>query len=170
VKVAELLQQSFKGSHEILYQVMDQLDAKSLSSVPAGANIQSIQAILAHLVIGEDYIVHGMIAKKPPVTSAETLAGTGVPQPQAPRLTPEWAAQITMDLPRFTAYAKQVFAATETTVGGMTEEELDTLIDSPFGKRPAAALLTGFALYHTIGHTGEIAALKGIHGLKGLPF
>jgi hypothetical protein len=87
-----------------------------------------------------------------------------------PRLTPDWAASIKMDLPRFREFAAKVFTATEETVGQMTDEALDAEIDGPIGKRPAVAYLTGFALYHTISHTGEIAALKGVHGLTGLPF
>jgi hypothetical protein len=79
MKIQEVLQLSFKGAHDVLGQVLADLDAEALAKVPAGANIQSIQAILAHAVIAEDFIVHGMVARKAPVGTAAALEGTGVP-------------------------------------------------------------------------------------------
>lgn len=55
-------------------------------------------------------------------------------------------------------------------LGTMTEAELDRVVDTQFfGKQPVAFLLQ-LAATHTAGHAGDIAAIKGIQGLKGLPF
>ena len=46
------------------------------------------------------------------------------------------------------------------------EREVDTRL---FGTRPVAFVIQ-LAGMHTAGHTGEMAAVKGMQGLKGLPF
>jgi len=164
------LRTAFKSAHDIFQQVLDDIDDNALRAVPSGANIQSIQSILAHAVIAEDFIVNGMILKKGMVTNPGLLAGTGVNAPEMPRLTPEWAGSLDMKLPQFREYANAVFASTEEGVAGMSDEALSAEIEGPFGKHSATAYLVMFALYHLAGHTGEVAAIKGVHGLKGLPF
>ncbi|MGD9933451.1 MAG: DinB family protein [Dehalococcoidia bacterium] len=167
---AELIQGSFKNAHRILLQTIADTSETSLKNVPAGANILPLQAVLAHLVTAEDGIVNGMVARRQRVTTPALLEGTGVPAPTAPNLTAEWAASIDMNLPAFIEYAKKVFASTEEAIGSLTDEQLAAEMDGPFGKRTVAAYALDLALYHLVGHSGEIAALKGIHGQKGLPF
>ena len=167
---AKLIQGSFKSAHGILLQTLAGISDASLKTVPAGANIQPLQAILAHVVTAEDAIINGMLAKRQPITTPALLEGTGVPAPSAPNLSPELAASITMNLPAFIEYAKKVFASTEEALGSLTEEQLAAEMDGPFGKRTVAAYALDLGLYHLVGHSGEIAALKGIHGQKGLPF
>ena len=167
---AQLIQGSFKSAHGILLQTLADISEVSLKSVPAGANIQPLQAILAHAVTDDYLIINGMIAKRQPITTPALLEGTGVPLPAAPNPTPEWAASIDMELPPSIEYAQKFFASTEDAIGSLTDEQLAAELDGPFGKRTVGAYALDLALYHIIGHSGEIAALKGIHGQKGLPF
>jgi hypothetical protein len=168
--IQQVLRTSYQSAHNIFEQVLDDITPEALATVPAGANIQAIQAIIAHAVLAEDWIVNSFIGKRPQVASAETLAGTGVPVPDRPQMTPEWAAGVKMDLPKFREFAKKVFVSAEDTIGSMSDEAMAAEVDGPFGKHSAATYLTMFGLYHIVGHTGEIAAIKGVHGLKGLPF
>ena len=75
-----------------------------------------------------------------------------------------------MDLPVFHEYALAVFAATDDYLASLTDEDL--LVEKEFGgagpQTVAWALNT--ILLNTYSHTGEIACLKGLRGMKGYPF
>ncbi len=76
-----------------------------------------------------------------------------------------------MELPAFREYARAVYAATDAYVGGLSEAALERKVDTGFiGEQTVAFVLTNIAAWHVAEHGGEIAALKGVQGLKGLPF
>jgi len=50
----------------------------------------------------------------------------------------------------------------------LTPEELDRTVDFAGGPRTVADMLL-LSAPQSLSHTGEIAALKGIQGVKGLP-
>jgi hypothetical protein len=55
-------------------------------------------------------------------------------------------------------------------VSSLSDSDLDREIETQFfGKKPVSWLLQ-LAGYHAVGHGGDIAAVKGMQGLKGLPF
>jgi hypothetical protein len=95
------------------------------------------------------------------------VASPGMP----PAITPEWASALTMDLPRFQEYAEAVFAATDAYLADLPDAGLDRKIQGATGGEYTLgwgiAILLG---QHGAQHSGEIAALKGVQGLKGLPF
>lgn len=83
----------------------------------------------------------------------------------------EWAARIDMNLPAFQEYASQVYASTDQTIRDMTDAQADEQIVTPFGnKQGRLEFVSNLGVTHLWGHLGEIAAIKGLHGLKGLPF
>ena len=55
-------------------------------------------------------------------------------------------------------------------VATLKDDDLDTVIDAQFfGKQPLAFFLQLVSM-HTAGHAGDMAAVKGMQGIKGLPF
>ena len=94
------------------------------------------------------------------------MAFPGVP----PEMTPEWAASVKMSLPVFQEYAKTVYAATDAYLATVADAELDRKTQTPFGEQTIGWIVSMLLTTHVPGHAGEIAALKGVHGLKGLPF
>ena len=62
---AQLIQGSFKSAHGILLQTLADISEVSLKSVPAGANIQPLQAILAHAVTDDDLIINCLLYTSP---------------------------------------------------------------------------------------------------------
>jgi DinB superfamily len=66
-------------------------------------------------------------------------------------------------------YVKTVFAQVDTCLAGLTPQELERVVTFYGNERPVADLLI-MQFAHTLTHTGEIAALKGMQGVKGLPF
>jgi uncharacterized damage-inducible protein DinB len=65
-------------------------------------------------------------------------------------------------------YQRAIHAATEAYLADLTPEELDRKITAFGNERPAEVLT--LAAVHVASHTGEIAAVKGMQGVKGLPF
>jgi hypothetical protein len=66
-------------------------------------------------------------------------------------------------------YLQQVRAATDAYLAGVTPEELDRIVQIAGQDRPVAQVFV-LLVVHSAAHTGEISALKGVSGAKGLPF
>ena len=132
-------------------------------------NIAPIAPIIAHFLGAEDVFVNMMFAGKATVLeSGGWNAKTGI-APGRPSLTDEFkAAKYSIDGLR--GYATALFAEVESVLGSATEEQFGREIESPLGKSPAGEFLGGLALSHLVSHVGEVSALKGMQGLKGLPF
>ena len=65
-------------------------------------------------------------------------------------------------------YVKTVFAGVDASLAGLTAADLERLVTFYGNERPVADLLV-MQFAHALIHTGEIAALKGMQGVKGLP-
>lgn len=159
-------------THGTMEQVVADLGDLLNTKMPGGT-INSPAAIYAHAVIAEDFIVNGMVMGGAPLyISGNWAAKTGVPTPAGPQATNEWAASIDMKLAPFREYAATVYAQTSKVVAEMSDAKADELIDTPFGgaKQPRLQFMANLGVTHAWGHMGEIAALKGVKGMKGLPF
>lgn len=131
----------------------------------------SIASIYAHMVFAEDGIVNGMFQGKPVLYAADGWdAKTGVKHPGGPMQTPEWASDVKMDLATFQNYAKKVYAQTDAYLANLSDAELERKVQGPVGETTIGWFLTTILGTHFPGHAGEIAALKGVQGMKGLPF
>jgi hypothetical protein len=172
MSLASILRQQIAGHHDILEQTIADCDQAALDRVFPGATITSIGSIYAHTVFGEDALVQGMLQGKPPVHQTQGWGPKlGVPMPQSPMLDRTWAAAVRMDLGPFREYARAVYAATEAYVGSLSDGDLARKLDTGFvGEQTVAWFLGNVVAWHVAEHNGEIAALKGLQGLKGLPF
>lgn len=138
-----------------------------------GATITSIASVYAHAVFSEDFIVNGMLQGKPPIIQQDGWAeklGVAPSSPESPSIQPEWGRNLKMDLPKFQEYAKQVFSNTDAYLTSVTESQLAEKTQTPLGEQPKEWVVAVLLGTHLPQHTGEIAALMGIQGLKGLPF
>ena len=68
------------------------------------------------------------------------------------------------------AYGEQVQKSALDYVATLSDADLDREVDTRFFGTQSIAFLIQLAGMHTVGHTGDIAAMKGMQGLKGLPF
>jgi hypothetical protein len=157
--------------HGTIEQIMSDCDDAMLHKTTPSAKIGSAASIYAHAVISEDAIVHGMLQGKPPIFAQGWEAKTGVADPGMPPMqTPEWSAKVKMKLKPFQEYAQLVYAATDAYIAALPDAELDRKLQAPFGETNVAFIVATLLGTHLPGHAGEIAALKGVSGLKGLPF
>ena len=169
-----VLRQQLAGYHQILEQTMDDCPADVLDRTLPGATIGSIASVYSHTVFSEDRILHGMLQGKPALFGSQGWASrTNVDMPgPGDAMTLDWSrAAKKMNLPAFREYARAVYAATDAYVAGLSESDLDRTLDTGFiGEQTVAFVLSNVLAWHAAEHNGELAALKGAFGLKGLPF
>jgi hypothetical protein len=142
-----------------------------LNKTLPGSTLGSIASIYAHAVFAEDGIVNGMFQGKPLIYQSDGWeAKTGVKHPGGPMQSSDWASGVQMDLPKFQEYAKAVYANTDAYLANLADSELDRKVQGPIGETTIGWFLATILATHFPGHAGEIAALKGVQGMKGLPF
>lgn len=135
------------------------------------ATVTSIASIYAHAIFAEDFITQGMLQGKPPIYKTDGWeAKAGVPMPATPEMNAEWAATVKMDVGAFCEYAKAVHAATNAYLDGVSDADLQAKVQTPAGEQNKEWIVANLLGTHLAQHAGEIAALKGVQGLKGLPF
>lgn len=162
--VVNLLRDQYKQSFEWLEGTMQGVTDEVLHQAPAG-NVPSIAGQVAHAVMTIDGFVLATVSGKPPVM-ASVNSGVSETPPQGDWLA--WGNSVKIDLPAFHEYAKAVFAATDEYLASIEDGALAQELDLPFGKH-SVGWLFNVGLLNTYSHTGEIAALKGLQGLKGYP-
>lgn len=151
--------------------MIEDCDDDALHKAHPGATVTSIASIYAHTIFSEDAITQGMLQGKPPIYKSDGWeAKAGVPMPDNPAMDPEWAATVKMDLATFREYAKAVHAATSAYLDSVTDAELQEKVQTPIGEQNREWVVVNLLGTHMPQHLGEIAALKGVQGLKGLPF
>jgi hypothetical protein len=170
VRINDLLQAQFDMAHNVLTRCVDDCDAAALHYVHPGGTIGSIASNYAHIVFAEDRII-GLVARDSSTVYASQgwADRLGVTMPDFAYQTFEWSLGVKMDAARFGEYFAAVQAVTKECLGSVTEEGLDRVVPGPAGDASVGRWLD-VVLYHIAQHTGEIAALKGVQGLKGLPF
>jgi len=137
--------------------------------LPPGT-INPIKSTLLHTVGGEDLFFQLIIQGRPPLWATGGWAGRiGLAQTPGGGQGWEEARNTVLALAPVLAYAAAVRDATHEYLARLTEDELDRRVDF-FGRESSVAdVLAGF-VSHTACHAGEIAAVKGMQGLQGLPF
>ena len=165
-------QQQLAGSHGTFRHMLSDCDPELLNRTLPGATIGSIASIYAHVVFGEDAFVQSRFQGKPTIyESGGWEQKTGVAFPGVPpAITPEWASALNMDLSTFQEYAEAVFAATDSYLANLPDSELERKIQGVMGEYTVGWGIAILLVQHEAEHSGEIAALKGVQGLKGLPF
>ena len=135
-----------------------------------GWTAQPISVIYLHALCSDDYMVNE-IAKggarlyeaqgwQQRLGAVNMLYMEGVPP-----------GSLTLDMSAVREYAAAVRAASDDFLANATEANLSRLVDNHMGGQiPVAEYLASYLGTHMSEHCGEIAALKGVLGLKGLPF
>lgn len=166
-----VLRGELKQGHDIMEQAVTNIPPEQLHYRADGSTIHSIALIYAHTVMSEDWLMSGKLRAQPPLFDRiGWSAKTGiemVPFGGDPKL---WIASIpNVDFGALRQYAEQVYAETDDFLTKLTNADLDgtvTFID----EMSIGAFLSTIIAWHTVHHGGEICALKGVMGGKGLPF
>jgi DinB superfamily len=168
-----MFKMQIETAHGIVEGTMNGVDEKLCQKLPEG-EAHPIGATYAHTVCGEDFLINmALRGGKAPLMMGEWAGKTGVseppPAPGGDLLA--WAKKVQVDLAQARKYAQAVYANTNAYVGSLSAADLDEEMDIPgFGKHPRAYFLNMIAVIHPSNHCGEIAALKGMNGVRGYPF
>jgi hypothetical protein len=172
----EFARQAIKSGHEWLEGTMADVTPEQAHWIPPGV-AHPIGALYAHVLTGEDMLVHAMLKQAPPLFASSWAGKTGLSEPM-PMPGPEWgkhaqwARSVKVDLPQLKAYAQAVYAATDEYLATLTDADLSRPFDmTSFGMgMQTVGWVIGLLLINHIGtETGEISCAKGLQGLKGYP-
>ncbi len=135
---------------------------------PGTAN--PIGVTLLHTIGGEDLFVQQWLQGKPRLwESGNWSERIGVESAPGGGRGWEECRQAHLSLAPIMEYQAAVCAATAEYLSSLTPESLDRKIMLFGSERPLAEVLI-MMVNHAVAHMGEIAALKGIQGVKGLPY
>jgi hypothetical protein len=172
---AAILREQFREAHRWLDLTIEGVTPEQLHWAPPGT-ANPIGATYAHIVLGEDLMVNGMVRGAPPLFAAgwNNRLGLSTPPPMPNEGDWDtWARKVEVDLPALRAYAAAVFTATDDYLGSVTDADLERTCDLSAFDMPSqtvAWFLGNVAVPHITSHCGEIACLKGIQGTRGYPF
>ncbi len=135
-----------------------------------GSAANPIRAIAIHAWGAEDYFIQTILQNKPRIFETEHW-GEKLGLPNTPGQGRGWEAAVTtqISLAKALEYYTNVQAATAIYCSNITDEELQKTVQF-FKQEISAAKAISRLLLHSTGHAGEIAALRGMQGVKGLPF
>jgi DinB family protein len=161
----------FTESSSVLDFTVADLTQEQLHSIADGATLGSPASIYFHVLWVEDLVVNQMLRGVDTVYDGQGwLEKLPTAQPHRGPSTFEWARSIQIDdLSVANAYAATVRANTIDYIQGLSDEDLErevVFFDGPTKQVNVLFWLT----WNIANHTGEIAALRGLSGLKGLPF
>ena len=167
---APLLKSSFEIAHMVFNAVVFDLDERMGRHSAPGATIPTPAAIMAHALYSQDMMVNEHVRQQPTVLQMGGFAAkTGLAAPE-PSMSPAFLSQV-FDVDALREYAAALFAQTAAFLESPPPGDLDRVITTPLGSpMNAATYLASFGLVHLAQHTGEISAVKGVLGVKGLPF
>lgn len=174
MNAVSLLLAEVKSAHQYLEMTMDGVTNDVANKQPEGT-ANSIAATYAHIVAGEDMMVHGMLQQKQPLSAGEWKEKTGLSEPHPGGDSdwsdyPAWTKRVTIDVTKTREFAKAVYAATESYISSLKDEDLDKEMEAWGMKMNLGEFLGNMIVGHVNSIMGEIAVLKGIQGLKGYPF
>ncbi len=167
----DVLLNQFAAANSTLDFTIQDLSMEQLHHIAEGATIGSPASIYFHVACVEDLVVNQFLTGRPWLYDSQNWIET-IPtaQPHRGPSSMEWARTIRYDnLGGVRAYVAAVREQTKTYIESLSDEDFDREI--PFFTGPTAQVnvLTWLA-WNTANHTGEIAAIRGLNGMKGLPY
>jgi uncharacterized damage-inducible protein DinB len=137
---------------------------------PPPGTISPISAILIHMLVGEDYFIQTVIQGKSPCWEVQEWGREiGVSTPPAYGGNWDEFKTVKIMVAPVLAYEQAIRVATDSYLADLTVKELDRRVNFAGKELPVAEMLMTLVV-HSASHAGEIAAVKGMQGVKGLPF
>ncbi len=155
-------------ARQYLEAAIQETDAATLGRKLPGATVGPIGEIYGHTVGGEDWAFNQLIQGRDQLLKSGGWASKlGL---DAKSTEHDWNAVAQGHMKELQEYGKAVFAATDAFLDSISDADLDKPIDF-FGRKESMGwVIADTVLVHVAFHSGEIASLKGVMGLKGLPW
>jgi hypothetical protein len=165
----EFIRRAIEATHGQVDDSMQSVTVEQFNSIPAGT-ANPISATFLHCLNSEDFFIQKVIQDRPRLWEAQGWEEkTGVKN--TPGYGGNWEEfkHMTLAMEPVLAYQQVVRAATAAYLAKLSPAELERQAKFPGGDRSVADMLI-LLITHTLCHAGEIAVLKGIQGVKGLPY
>ena len=163
-----LLLGQFQSAHDWLEGTVGDITTEQAHWSPEGLP-SPIAAQYLHVVVVEDGLIGALNGSGPLMTDAfaDKVGASELPPPGQ---WADWGRGVQVDMALARDYARGVYAATEVYLQNIEDDDLNTEVDlgETMGHQKLAYALN-LLLRNPYSHTGEIAALKGLQGLKGYP-
>ena len=167
--ILEYIRRQIAGARRLSDAVMQDTTEAQFNWLPPGT-ANSMKATLVHTLVSEDRYIQVLIQGKPRLwESGGWSAKTGLATPPGRDGGWEEIKALNVALAPVLAYAAAVRAATDAFLATLSAGELEREVKWNDQTRQVADLLVMLA-NHTASHAGEMAAIKGMQGVKGLPF
>lgn len=154
------LEQSFG----LFNMIADGMTDQQYNMKPEGT-ANSIAKSHVHAMTAVDFFINGTLKGGqmgwPAFARANGLPGNP---------TEIWGHTGAIPLAAMKEYSANVQKSVLEYIGSLSDADLDRELDTPFFGKQTAAFLIQLADMHTVGHGGDMSAVKGLQGLKGLPF
>src|SRR5262245_33544202 len=166
-----LVRSNASDSHWLLEQVVSGLAEEQLHWAPSGT-ANTIAATYAHVVGSEDVLVQETLLEGTALGKSAWAGRSGISRPILRRGADwfQWSRRVRVDLGAARAYAAAVYAATDAYLAGLDADALAMPPSAPVpGGQTLSWLVNNLLVEHAALHAGEIAVLRGLQGLQGLP-
>ena len=147
---------------------MKDVTVEQFNWAPPGT-MNTISATFIHFTSVEDNFVQAILQGKPRIWDTGGWSEkTGVKK--TPSIGENWDAfrHLYLEIDPFFEYQKAVWAATDAYLATLSVTDLDRMVKLGPREITLAELLM-LAANQSLSHSGEIAAMKGVQGAKGLP-
>ena len=162
------IKETLNLARQYLDGAVQETDTATLLRRLPGATIGSIGEIYGHTIGNEDWAFNQLIQGKEQVLKSGGWAANLGMDPGATEH--DWEAAARDHLDELREYGKAVSAATDAFLNSLNDSDLDRPIDFFGRKETMGWVIADTVLVHISFHSGEIASLKGVMGLKGLPW
>jgi hypothetical protein len=163
------IRQQVEFMHQLVGASLAGIDDEQLNWSPPGT-INPINAILLHMLFNEDEFIQASILDRSTLWQENSWAGKlGVPT--VPERGKSWDDFRTSRLSTvlLLAYREAVMAATQACLQTLSSSDLDRQVKY-HGEALSISDILQTLLVHGAHHAGEIAAVRGMQGVRGLPF
>jgi len=149
--------------------VLEDITDEQFNWQPSGT-ISPISTITLHLLAAEDYFIQNLIQGEP-LNWVVQGWGQKIGVPAPPEQGRNWDEFKTVRIlvAPVLAYQQALRITTDAYLDNLSEGELERRVVFAGNELSVAELLMRL-IYHSACHAGEIAAIKGMQGIKGLPY
>lgn len=168
METMELIKLEFASLRRQVDAVLIDLTDEQFNWNPPGM-ANSIRAALIHLIATEDDYVHAIILGCVRIWERDRWSERiGLSAPPSPSRGWDEIHQAHLRLEPVLGYSAAVRAAVDDFVEGLTPAVLDRRVQLYGRERPVAEVIIRLFIHSAL-HAGEIAAIRGLQGVKGLP-
>lgn len=158
-----LLQDQAMNAADLLIRVFTPVTPEQGAWRLPGSTANTIGATFLHAYYTEDDLVHRLLGGRTVFEEGGWQQRLGY-DPNA-----AWTLDTKPETSLLLSYAAAVTAVSKDYLANLAPGALDHEVETPRGRRALAFRLAVYLVAHKLQHAGEISALLGCQGLRGLP-